>query len=141
MSGYGQGTYTDLDPTVPLVGESPDDFFERSKSETSWSILRWKGTVPILYFTLNYLTAHPRGRRLMGWTQAILTYYEATAFMDWLVGAIDASERDTSGGPLGTVDANYWFTSPDAEIVFLGRLCIIAKAVRLLQRAFPVLGV
>ena len=82
MSGYGQGTYADFDPSASLIGESYEDFVARCRSEMFQAILRLKETVPVLFFTLNYLTAHPRGVRLMGWTQATLTYYEASAFMD-----------------------------------------------------------
>ena len=135
MSGYGQSTYGDFEPFDSWMTETHEVFLNRFREETVEVIAKLKEAMPLFYFLLNYFTAHTGGVLLMQWTQAIVSYIDAVQFMDWLTDATRRSQEDSEGDMTDGVDSSYWFSSPEALIVFSHHPSIIVRVIRLFQRA------
>ncbi len=78
-------------------------------------------------------------------TKATMTRIEVGHFVQWLEIAITATENEMLCGDsiriLNCLDPNIWFKSPtDVPVFTIGRPCIVAKALRLLQRSAPLLN-
>jgi hypothetical protein len=144
-AGYNQNVYTDLVPLNSLPNETENDFSTRVGADTIVAIRRLKVILPTVYFVFNYLINHPEGRVFARETRAEMTLEEVEFFMLWLETAIAATENEMLCGDsrrvLNCVDPTIWFRSPTAIPVFtIGRPCIVAKALRLLQRSAPLLN-
>jgi len=114
-------------------------------ADTIAALRRLKVALPAAYFMFNYLLNHPEGRVFARETKAAMTRIEVELFVQWLETAIAATENEMLCGDsrriLNCLDPTIWFKSPTAVPVFtIGMPCIVAKAIRLLQRSAPLLN-